>query len=739
MFRAEAAEPLHVRLTKNADIVLAVFVVSVVGMMIVPMPTWLLDILISTNISVAVILLLTAIYVPEPLKIATFPTLLLVTTLFRLALNVSSTRLILLQANAGEVIRAFGEFVVSGNMVVGAVVFLILTLIQFIVIAKGSERVAEVSARFTLDAMPGKQMSIDADLRSGLIDQEEARRRRQELERESQLYGSMDGAMKFVKGDAIAGILITIINITAGLVIGVTQMGMSWGEAAATYSILTIGDGLVSQIPALIISTSAGMIVTRVASETKAGNLGADIGRQILAQPKAIGIAGVLMGLLALIPGLPTIPFLILGTFCGVTAYGLMRSSGVPEEAGEVEEWEGPGLAALGPAAEPEEEERRSKPELLDVVRLEMGPELLDRIRPENGSNFVTELMPRVREAAFGRLGIIVPPARIVPGRGLEPLGYRILVKEVPEGAGVLRTDRLAVPGGIDELRGMGIEAEDWLTGPDGPVSLVSQEMETAVQTVGLPYWQGEALVAIHLEAVLHRKAALFMGIQQAKALLDALEQTHPDLVSELVPKRVSVEVLAEVLKRLVDEGVCVRNLPDILEALARWARTEKDPVLLTEYARMALGRQIGHVFSAKTGFLPAFLLDPLVEETVAEAVKHTDSGGYLALDPDMASDFLAAVAQSVEPSLRMGTRPVIVTRMEIRRYVRKLVEPRFPELAVLSFQELDPELDIRPVGRIGPSPEPEPGGVGPGGAGGIPSAVPGRASAGVSLPVSGS
>ncbi len=723
----QRADALRARITKHADVALAVLVVAVVGMMIVPMPTWLLDILLSTNISFSVILLLTAVYVSEPLKIATFPTLLLVTTLFRLALNVSSTRLILIQADAGEVIHSFGEFVVQGNMVVGAVVFLILTLIQFIVIAKGSERVAEVAARFTLDAMPGKQMSIDADLRSGLIDQEEARKRRGELERESQLYGSMDGAMKFVKGDAIAGIIITLINITAGLIIGVSMMGMNWADAAATYSILTIGDGLVSQIPALIISTSAGMIVTRVASEGPDSNLGADIGGQILAQPKAILIAGIMMGLLGLIPGLPTIPFLILGTICVVTAYGLLKGTRKVKgkerkqegwdygEAVEFEEYDWEEEEGEEEAEAPREpRERGPGAGLVDMVRVELGRDLFAMVQPGGGSVFATELLPRVRDSLFGRLGVVLTPIRVIDGPDLEPMGYRISIKEVPEAQGLVDDARFVVAGGQHQLQTLGIQAEPWIQGPEGPLCFVSVEYEELLGAGGLAYWSGEAVVAIHLEAVLSRRASDLMGMQQARMLLDALEKSHPDLVAELIPKRVPLDMLAEVLRRLLEEGICVRNLADILESLARWVRSEKDPVLLTEYVRMALRRQIGHRYAGAQGYLPAFLLDPMVEQAVADSINQSDSGSFLAMDPELAGDILEAVRAAVEPAFKMGTRPVILTRMEIRRYVRKLIESDLPDVPVLSFQELDPGLEVRPVGRIGPGgPAPQGGDFG--------------------------
>lgn len=693
------------RLMRHADVALAILVVAVVGMMIVPMPTVLLDILISTNIAASVILLLTAIYVTKPLRIATFPTILLVTTLYRLALNVSSTRLILLQADAGAVIQSFGDFVVSGNMVVGAVIFLILTLIQFVVIAKGSERVAEVAARFTLDAMPGKQMAIDADLRSGLIDQAAARKRRQELERESQMYGSMDGAMKFVKGDAIAGILITLINITAGLIIGVSQMGMSWADALATYSILTIGDGLVSQIPALIISTSAGMIVTRVASEEESTHLGTDIGAQVLAQPKAIGIAAILMIVLAIIPGLPLFPFLVLGTLCGVVAWGVRRSEErvAPEEEGDWGldlELGGGGVERAGGA----EEEPRSPRGLVELISVETGPSLTGFLRGEE-SELGSRHLPEVRERIFSRLGLPLPPFRWREGARLQGWAYRIAIKEVPVATGRVEDDKVLVSGGVQGVSSLGVTPEPWEgRGPYGVYCWVPRSEEAILVAGGAPYWSGEEIIAVHLEGAILDNATNLMGIQQTQSLLDALQQTHPDLVSELVPKKVPTDLLSEVLKRLVEEGICIRGLADILESLAAWTKSEKDPVLLTEYARMSLKRQISHAFTQGKGYLAVHMLDPMIEETLEGAVKHTGTGSYLALEPELSREILDSMRAALEPAIQAGSQPVVLTRMEIRRYVKKLLEVELPHVSVLSFQELEPTMEIRPVGTIGPS-----------------------------------
>jgi type III secretion protein V len=628
-------------LTRYSDLALAGLVIAIVGMMIVPLPTPLLDLLISVNIAVGVVLLLVAIYVSDALKIATFPTLLLLTTLFRLALEVSATRLILLRADAGEVIRAFGNFVVAGNLVVGAVVFLILTMIQFIVISKGSERVAEVAARFTLDAMPGKQMSIDAELRAGHIDHNEARRRRGALARESQLFGSMDGAMKFVKGDAIAGIVVLAVNIVGGLVIGVLQRGLDVATAARTYTVLTIGEGLVSQIPALVISTSAGIIVTRVASEEEGGHLGRDIGLQVMAQPKAIAIAAGLLLLLAVVPGLPGVPFVTLAVVLGLIAWRLLRAPAVAAAA------ESPGDAVRAPAARAGE---LAPAPVLTPIAVEVSEELGALL-----GSFVTDVVPRVRERLFAELGLALPVVRLRSGvAGLAPTAFVIRLNEVPLGRG-------------------DVAREDWARA-------------------------GERL-GDEVLALVRRYGHELFGLEETQALLDGLERTHPALVREVVPKLISPVLLTDVLRRLVEEGISLRNLRDILGALAEWAPQERDPVALTEHVRVALRRAITYRHAGDGGVLAAYLLDPMIEDAIRDAVQKTATGSYLALEPQISRDIIQAVGRAVGPDGSNGA--VLLTSVEIRRYVRRLVELDHPGLAVLSFQELAPEAQIRPIARI--------------------------------------
>jgi type III secretion protein V len=684
---------------KYSDVGLAGVVVLIVGMMIIPLPTFILDLLIAVNMAAAVTLLLVAIYVSEALKIATFPTLLLLTTLFRLAIEVSATRLILVKADAGHLIHAFGNFVVAGNLVVGAVIFFILTIIQFIVISKGSERVAEVGARFTLDAMPGKQMSIDAELRAGHIDHNEARRRRNMLSRESQFFGSMDGAMKFVKGDAIAGIIVLLTNIVGGLIIGIVMRGMEAGEAARTYTILTIGEGLVAQIPALIISTAAGIIVTRVASEEEGGNLGAEIGSQILGQPKALIISAGLLVLLALVPGMPKIPFFILAALIGGVGYRLMRADrpapvvpGAPPASA---------AAAAQPGAKEKPPGARNEPPspVLTPIALEMSAALGGAFNSDGtGGRFVKELLPLLRERVFNELGIPMPAVRIRPGiPGLPPGGYVIKLQEVTMGRG-----ELLIGGGLsadspERLAEMGIRGQPGQLPEGGAGTWIASTDLPRAKSAGVQALGPEEVVIRHLIHLMRRYGYEFIGIQETQILIDGLERTHPALVREVVPKLVSPVLLSDVLKRLAEEQVSVRGLREILGALAEWAPVERDPVALTEHVRSALRRQITAKYAGPSGSLPVFLLDPMIEETIRESIHKTATGSYLALEPALSRDILAAVGRTMSGA----QMAVILTSAEIRRYVRRLVEAEYPQLAVLSYQELSPETQLQPLGRI--------------------------------------
>jgi type III secretion protein V len=631
----------------SADIVLAALVLLVVGLMIVPLPTWTLDLLLSTNLSAAIAILLVVLYVPDAIGIATFPTLLLLTTLFRLSLNVASTRLILLQANAGQVIRAFGTFVVRGNYVVGAVVFLVLTIIQFIVIAKGSERVAEVGARFVLDAMPGKQMAIDAELRAGSIDGGEARRRRRLLQRESQFYGAMDGAMKFVKGDVIASIVILIVNLLGGLAIGTLTKGMPVVAALQRYGLLTIGDGLVTQIPALVLSTAAGVLVTRVASEEADTPLGDELARQLFGIPKALQVASVFVLLLALVPGLPTFPFLAIGSALFLAGRARARARSTDEDLALVDptmkERARPGLAFV-PLVEP-----WSLQISQDLVRA--SGEGLERLR---------EMTGEIRQALFAELGVPLPAARVrVESTSMGRRRATLSIHEVP--------------------------------------AKVFDVPEEHPAEGGLPWLRDRTLDVLRL------RAAEFLGFAEVQRLLDELEQFSPAVVRAVVPKPVPLVLLTDVLRRLVEEQVSVRDLRGILEGLSSAAANEKDPLNLAEFVRSQLRRAITFRLTRGLGHLDVVLLDSLLEDTVRRAITRTAAGAFLALPPQAARDLLAAVRRALGETHGSVAPTVILTQPDIRRFVRKLIEPDFPDVWVISFAELLPEISLKPIARATP------------------------------------
>jgi type III secretion protein V len=686
------AVPVPAALRRFADAALALLVVLIVGMMIVPLPTPLLDVLLAGNVSLAVVILLVAMYVPDGLAFTSFPTILLVATLFRLALNVSSTRLILLQADAGEVIRAFGHFVVQGNYVVGAVVFLILTLIQFMVIAKGSERVAEVGARFTLDAMPGKQMAIDAELRTGSLGQEEARRKRRLLQRESQFYGAMDGAMKFVKGDAIAGIVITVINVVGGLAIGVGMRGLGAVQSLQLYGLLTIGDGLVSQIPSLLISTAAGLVVTRVASEDEESSLGGDVGRQIFGNPRALSIAAGFLVVLGLIPGLPTLPFFVLAVTFGAIAYRVSRRAAPAGAAADAE--------AAHKEAQRETRARKAMVPLVVPVSLELGLALAKELLDERGGGpFLEDEVPVVRDELFLDLGVALPGVRARASVALPPEAYAILLQEVPVASGEARAGRLFVRAAAASLPGWGVEGEaalDAATGAQG--AWVDAGAREVLEAAGLAPLGAGAYVARHLEREVRRRAHDFVGLQEVQSMLDQLERAYPALIRNVVPKPVPLALLADVLRRLVEEGVSIRTLREILEALAIHAPGEKDPVALTEAVRGSLRRHITHAH-ARGGVLAVHLVDPEIEDTIRDAVQRTATGSYLALPPASARDVLDAVRRGTAAA---QGRVIVLTQSDVRRFLRRLIEVELPDVVVLSYQELDPTVTVQPLGRIG-------------------------------------
>jgi type III secretion protein V len=699
-------------LNKYSDIALAIVVISIIGMLIVPLPTFLLDVLLTVNISLSVIILLMTIYIPGALQFSVFPTLLLITTMYRLALTVSTTRLILSTGDAGEVVYAFGNFVARGNFVVGGIIFVILVIVNFIVIAKGSERVSEVAARFTLDAMPGKQMSIDADLRAGSIDMDEGKRKRRDLERESQLFGAMDGAMKFVKGDAIAGIIITVVNIIGGLGIGVGQMGMSVGDAAKKFALLTIGDGLVGMIPAILISTAAGIIVTRVGGEEEGAHLGKDVGGQLIAFPRAIAIAGGMLIVLGLIPGLPKVPFFIMGGLAGFGAYRLMnkdkkKPEGAGLEGGEAGENGENGETPA--AAEPQPKEPiNPDSELFIPVVTPIVLEVSDALVPfvdsrQDGGKFLYELIPFMRDGLFVELGVRFPGVRARGNPGLPPGAYQIQINEVPVVTGQATLGHILVNDTVDRLKLMNIEGFEAVNpATRQPAAWVPEQHKEMLEAAGLTTWDVPGYMILHVAAVLRRQAREFLGVQEVQTMLDQLEKAFPAIVKEVLPKVITVLKLTDVLGRLVEEEISIRDLRGILQAIAEQGQTEADSVMLTEHVRAAQKRYVSHKYARGTNTLIVYLLDPQIEDAIRSSIKRTSAGTHLALEPDIAQEIVQAVKNECGHLPPTAQRPVILTSMDIRRYVRKLLEYEFnPPFSVVSYQELSPELNIQPVARI--------------------------------------
>ena len=684
-------------ITSRNDLVLAFFLVAVIFMMILPLPTWLVDALIGINMTISAILLMVAMYLPSPLAFSSFPSVLLVTTLFRLGISIATTRLILLQGDAGHIIFTFGNFVVGGNLVVGLVVFLILTIVQFVVITKGAERVAEVAARFSLDAMPGKQMSIDGDMRAGTIDMEEAKRRRGIVEKESQLYGAMDGAMKFVKGDAIAGLIIVAVNLLGGIVIGTMQRGMTAADAAKTYSVLTIGDGLIAQIPALFIAICAGMIVTRVQSGDGPSNVGKDIGQQVMAQPRALMIAAAVALGMGLIPGMPLPVFLTLAVVIGTIGFVIMRGTRrvVDEKTGEVTE-----VPAMQPAGEkPKKKTADGSEEFAPTVPLLM--DVAAGLQQAFDADVLNDELLKIRRALYFDLGVPFPGIQLRFNEGLPPESYNILLSEVPVSQGRLRPGYLLVRESVANLSALQIAyEEDRKFLPHIPTLWVDGALREPLSRAGIPFMDPSQVLTYHLAFVLEKYSADFIGIQETRYLLSAMEGRFPDLVKEST-RVLPIQKIAEILQRLVSEDISVRNLRAILESLIEWGQKEKDSVLLTEYVRSTLKRHISYKYSSGQNILPAYLLAPSIEDTVRGAVRQTSAGSYLSLDPAVSKRLVENIKKTVGDIGGNAQRPVLLTSMDIRRYLRKMIEQDLYDLPVLSYQELTQEINIQPLARI--------------------------------------
>lgn len=681
-------------ITKYNDIAMVALLVIVIGLMIVPLPTPVMDTFIGLNLALSFLMLMMSMYVKTPLQFSVFPTMLLFTTLFRVGLNIATTRLILLQADAGEIIYTFGEFAVGGNFVVGAVVFLILTIVQFLVVAKGAERVAEVGARFTLDAMPGKQMSIDADLRAGVINMEEAQKRRADVQMESKMYGAMDGAMKFVKGDSIAGMVVTVVNIIGGTIIGITQRDLGAGEALQIYGILTIGDGLVSQIPSLLVAISAGILITR--SGDTNDDVGAQVGKQFFDQPRAMQMAGGLIFLLALIPGFPKPQLFTMAV--AVFLFGKMLSYAKSNrQKVDPEEQLQKTLAPMGgkrPAATSKsgEEFAPTVPIILDI-----SPDIATAMDYDSLNGELVEL----RRALYFDLGVPFPGINIRPNPNLSSFAYVLNLNEIPLATGQLLKDHVIVRekrANLDLLGISYIEGDSFLPGVDS--LWVPKEDKTKLAKAGIVCMEHSRILAYHLSLLLTRHASTFIGMQETKFLLDRMEERAPDLVREAT-RLLPIQRISDIFQRLVQEQVSIRDLRTILQALIDWAPKEKDAVMLTEYVRGALKRQISYMYSKGQNMLPVILMEPTVEETVRKAIRQTSAGAFLSLDPQTSQRILNAVGDAAGKYRHSTQKPVLMVSMDIRRYVRRLIEPKFYELSVMAYQEVTPEISVQPVARI--------------------------------------
>lgn len=686
MNKAQTAHPTPLL---QGDVVVALASIGVLLAMLVPIPPLLLDLLLALNITLALLIFVISLYILRPLDLSVFPSLLLVLTLFRLSLNVASTRLVLLHGSegpsaAGRIINAFGSFVVGGSYIVGAVVFAILAVIQFMVITKGAGRIAEVAARFTLDAMPGKQLSIDAELNAGLVSEPDARARRLEISREADFYGAMDGASKFVRGDAIASIIIITINILGGLAIGILQNGMDLMGALQTYTLLTVGDGLVTQIPALAISTAAGIVMTRAASEVE---LSSTLGRQMLFYPKPLGItAGVLL-FVGLIPGMPFFPFFAVAALMGTMAYSRVKAlpSAPGRRAGEAAE-DAP-AAASGP-----EKVEQLLP--LDLLTLEVGYGLIPLVDASQGGDLLDRVKLIRRQFALD-MGFVVPPIRIRDNLSLRPNGYSVKMKglEVAQGE-VMVGHFLAMDPGTAQEPVEGLETREPTFGL--PARWISATLKERAQILGYTVVDPSSVVATHLSEVIRQEARELLGRQEVQALLDHLKQSHPALVDGVIPVQLSLGAVQRVLQGLLTEGASIRDLPTIIEALADYAPFTKDPILLTEHARQALAKSICRSLIAPDGTLAVLTLGPSMEQTMSEAVIQNEQESYLALEPRLAQKVVEAIAKGVERCLPFQGQPVFLCTAAVRPHLRRLIERYLPQVVVLSYNEIGPRVSVK-------------------------------------------
>lgn len=678
--------------SQNSDLAIALGLIMVLGVMVVPISPVILDLFLAFSIALAVGILLISVYSKKPLDFSTFPSVLLITTLLRLSLNVASTRNILLRgadegtAAAGRIIESFGEFVVGGNYAVGIIIFIILVIINFIVITKGAGRVAEVSARFTLDAMPGKQMAIDADLNAGLINDTEAKRRRAEVAQEADFYGSMDGASKFVRGDAIAGILITAINIIGGIIVGVAQNDLSFAEAARTFTLLTVGDGLIAQIPALIISTAAGIIATRNSNSTA---LGTQVSNEFSAHPKAFYITAGAIGVFGLIPGFPGLPFMMVASLIGFAGFRIEKNKSNAD-------------AAEATKAVTDTKEKKETLESLlpvELVQLEVGYGIVSIVDAEQNGDLL-ERISHIRKQFALDWGVIIPSVRIKDNLELKPGGYSVKLKGIEIAKGELMPDHMMAmdPGTVIEAM-EGVETKEPVFGL--PAIWITEDQKDDAQYNGYTVVDLSTIVATHLTEVMKANLSELFGRQELVKVLDNFKEENPKVVSDLIPDIMPLGSVLKVLQNLLRENVSVRDLRTIMETLAEFGPASKDPDALTEYVRQGLYRTITERIKSSQGDVPLFTLDRSLEEAVARSIIHTDSGTQLNLDPKITQTILASLNEKIEEATSQGEKMVVLCSPVIRRHFKRLTEKFIPNLVVVSHNELSPEINIRSLGTV--------------------------------------
>ncbi|RMH63818.1 MAG: flagellar biosynthesis protein FlhA [Calditrichaeota bacterium] len=673
----------------TSNLVLTGGIVLILSVMILPMPTFVMDVLLALNITGALVTLFVTLFILRPMDFSVFPGLLLLLTLFRLSLNIATTRLILGEGYAGAIVESFGEFVVGGNYAVGTIIFLILVIINFVVITKGATRIAEVSARFTLDAMPGKQMAIDADLNAGLIDDREAQQRRELIAREADFYGAMDGASKFVRGDAVAGLLITGINLLGGLLIGMLQFGLSISQSASKYTLLTVGDGLVAQIPALIISTAAGIVITRASSMS---TMGADMANQLIGQPKAVYAAAGVIGLMGLLPGLPFVPFSIMALLTGllarqVTEYAKTRAA----QAKESEESE-----------EPEEVETEEKIENFlhpDAFEIEIGYGLIPLVDENQGGNLLGRIST-IRKSLAIEMGVLIPPIRIRDNIQLGASSYVFKIYGIQVAAGEVMMDYFMVVNPDKRLGLTGIEMTEPTFGL--PAIWVSEREKEKAEAMGHTVVESAAVIATHLMEVLRNNSFKLIDRQTTQKLLDDLKETHAALVNGLVPDLLPLGVVQKVLKNLLQEKIPIRNMVIILETMADYATFSKDPEVLTEYVRQALAETITDILKSEDNVVTVAMFEPALEDQVMHSIKNNGLAQNMGLSPDQVNTLFQNIADKVETMSSMGLRPAILVSPQIRRAVRKFIESIFSNVMVISYMELTPDTEVKTVGSIG-------------------------------------